>query len=187
MGRSAWAVHVRTLRQFRVSIAAGGRPRCRWRPGCRTGDVWCRWRLYREPVNQERRGRHTSPQGRTVSQSKIPAWSLKPAPHWSDWSPGTSQTYGQGFVQLPRPVVEAVEHQVFSHAVNPLPAGWHSATHKVGSFLPVWPESFHSLSRTRDRNEILWPWWRWNLKCVSKVKWQFHFEHVPVWTKIFCF
>lgn len=100
-------------------------------------------------------GRHTLPRSICFLSSHLPPSVTDPRQRQNTWRTSRdwqSRAYGQRFVQLPRPVVETVEHQVFSHTVNPLPPRWQRATHKVSSFLSVCPESLHNLRRTRGGN-----------------------------------
>lgn len=62
--------------------------------------------------------------------------------------------YSQRFLQPSRPVIEAVQHQVLPHAVNPLPARRHGAAHKLGSLLSARAERLHGLRKKRARCEV---------------------------------
>lgn len=56
-------------------------------------------------------------------------------------------TYRQRSLQFAGDCAEAVEHQVFTHTVDPLAAGRQSAAHKVTTFPLTRAETSHNLQR----------------------------------------
>lgn len=58
-------------------------------------------------------------------------------------------TYRQRSLQFACDCAEAVQHQVFTHTVDPLAAGRQSATHKVAAFPLTRAETSHNLQRER--------------------------------------
>lgn len=73
------------------------------------------------------------------------------------WIEYERRAYGQRFLQPSRLVIEAVQHQVFSHTINPLPARRDGAAHKLSSLLPARAERLDRLRRKSARG---WTWQR---------------------------
>lgn len=68
--------------------------------------------------------------------------------------PSSAATYRQRSLQFAGDRAEAVEHKVFTHAVDPLTAGRQGAAHKVATFPLTGAETPHDLWReSRVQNQ----------------------------------
>lgn len=63
-------------------------------------------------------------------------------------------THRERSLQLAGDCAEAVEHKVFSHAVDPLATGGQRATHEVATFSFTGAEAPHDLHREGERTDV---------------------------------